>query len=338
MLFHAIYIEKDAVTTPLAQQICRRYPQLPHITCEHYGEIFNRKKQNFRIQKATPALILANKQNNYVHPTPPGYGIGGVHNYYFSHMMNCIYDCRYCFLQGMYSSSHYVLFTNRENFYQEIESKCQAHPGRDVYFFSGYDCDSLALEPITGFAESSLDFFQKTPQAYLELRTKSTQIGFLLRKPPMHNVIIAFTLSPERVCREVEHRTPPLHRRLEAMKRLADAGWQLGLRFDPLMYSDNFESEYEEFFAQVFSTLPASSIHSITLGSMRFPKHIHKRMQKLYPEESLFYRYLTPKDHQSIGYHQELDKRLTNFALENICTYAPSEKIFVMSEQEPAYA
>ena len=35
-----------------------------------------------------------------VHPVPATYGIGGDENYYFSHMLNCLYDCRYCFLQG----------------------------------------------------------------------------------------------------------------------------------------------------------------------------------------------------------------------------------------------
>lgn len=36
----------------------------------------------------------------------PAYGLGGDKNFYFSHMLNCIYDCRYCFLQGMFRSAH----------------------------------------------------------------------------------------------------------------------------------------------------------------------------------------------------------------------------------------
>ena len=28
------------------------------VECEHYGEIFNRKRQDFREQKSAPALIL----------------------------------------------------------------------------------------------------------------------------------------------------------------------------------------------------------------------------------------------------------------------------------------
>ena len=38
----------------------------------------------------------------------------------------------------------------------------------EPWFFSGYDCDSLALEPVTGFAASTLDLFEGLPGACLE--------------------------------------------------------------------------------------------------------------------------------------------------------------------------
>ncbi|SVD49612.1 uncharacterized protein METZ01_LOCUS402466, partial [marine metagenome] len=65
--------------------------------------------------------------------TPEGYGIGGKNNYYFSHMLNCIYDCRYCFLQGMYRSAHYVLFVNYDEFFGAMDAKLMAHDGEDVW-------------------------------------------------------------------------------------------------------------------------------------------------------------------------------------------------------------
>ena len=36
-------------------------------------------------------------------------------------MLNCVYDCRYCFLQGMYRSANYVLFVNYDDFRVQIE-------------------------------------------------------------------------------------------------------------------------------------------------------------------------------------------------------------------------
>jgi len=182
-MFTLIYIEKGIKDHPRVLQICERFPDIPRVICENYGEIFNKKAQNFRLQKKSPSLILANKFKNFLLPIPSHFGIGGKHNYYFSHMLNCIYDCRYCFLQGMYASAHYVLFVNYEDFIQAISDKAAENPDEESYFFSGYDCDSLALEPITYFVDSFLPVFRKEKRAVLELRTKSTNISIAQTAP-----------------------------------------------------------------------------------------------------------------------------------------------------------
>jgi len=76
-------------------------------------------------------------------------------------MYNCIYDCKYCFLQGLYSSANYLVFVNYEDFLNQIKNLVTKNKGKSITFFSGYDCDSLAMEKVTSFA----DFFLKN---YLE--------------------------------------------------------------------------------------------------------------------------------------------------------------------------
>ena len=143
-------------------------------------------------------------------------------NFYFSHMLNCIYDCRYCFLQGMYRSANYVVFVNYEAFQRAIAETLRSLPeNSDAYFFSGYDCDSLALEPITGFTRSFLPFFAEQPRAILELRTKSVQIRSLLETEPFPNCVVAFSFTPEPVSLAVEHKVPPTEARIRAMRTLA---------------------------------------------------------------------------------------------------------------------
>lgn len=108
----------------------------------------------------------------------------------FSHLLNCPYDCRYCFLQGMFSSAHFVYFINYEDFQAAIEAKGD----RETTFFTGYDCDSLAFEGVTGFAKSFLPFIEKSP-ALFEFRTKSIRVNPFLEKSPLSNVVVAFTLT-----------------------------------------------------------------------------------------------------------------------------------------------
>ena len=214
-MISTLYIEEDLRDHPRVQEIIDRFNKVTIIYCNRYTEIFNKKAQNFRIQKQSPALILARKNKNFVLPTPQGYGIGRNNNYYFSHMLNCLYDCRYCFLQGMYHSAHYVLFINYEDFSNAIIDSGTSN--QDCYF-SGYDCDSLALEPVTGFASHILDVFAQHPDSWIELRTKSTQIRSLLDRPALPNVIVAFSLSPSDIVATLEHKTPSLEKRLDAMQ------------------------------------------------------------------------------------------------------------------------
>ena len=138
-----IYVEKAVRDHPRVAAILARHKRASVIDCERYGEVFNPKSQHFRLQKQRPALILARKHRHFVQPAPAAYGVGGDSNYYFSHMLNCLYDCRYCFLQGMYRSANHVLFVNYEDFLADMASLLE--PGRQTWFFSGYDGDSLAL-------------------------------------------------------------------------------------------------------------------------------------------------------------------------------------------------
>ena len=115
-----IYVENEIRNHPRVQSICARLPMAKVIECDHYGEIFNRNNQSFRIQKENACLILGTKKNKRILPVPQGLAYQKP-SYYFSHMLNCVYDCRYCFLQGMFRSAHYLLFINYEDFVEDIK-------------------------------------------------------------------------------------------------------------------------------------------------------------------------------------------------------------------------
>ena len=68
---------------PRTLAILGKYPKAIVIPCDRYGEVFNRTQQNFRLQKKDPALILAEKYEHLVLPTPSDQGIGGHTNFYF---------------------------------------------------------------------------------------------------------------------------------------------------------------------------------------------------------------------------------------------------------------
>lgn len=324
-MIDTIYIEENIRDHPRTQEVCRKFPDARQISCQRYGEVFNPKAQNFRLQKLRPALIIAEKFAGLVLQTPRGYGIGSQHNYYFSHIYNCLYDCRYCFLQGMYASANYLFFVNFADFQNEIKRICQQTTDQ-VHFFSGYDCDSLALEPITGFVENFVPFFAKIDNAVLELRSKSTQIRQLLAMDAIPNCVVAFSLSPDIIARKTEHKAPSLASRINALVQLQKHGWQVGLRFDPLIYQDNFHIYYRQLFDEVFSRLQVDGIHSVSLGVFRLPASHFKKMVKMYPQEKLFAPIST--NNKISSYRDDIAQQMVQFCSEQILQYIGRDKFF----------
>jgi spore photoproduct lyase len=336
-----IYVEEEVLNHPRALQIQERFPDAEVVPCSRYGEIFNRRAQHFRLQKRQPSLILAQKHRNFVHEAPEGFGIEGTRSFVFSHMHNCIYDCRYCFLQGLHRSAHYVVFVNYEDFQWALEEKIRAHDreaGEEAWFYSGYECDSLALEPVTHFAASFVPFFARFPQAFLELRTKSTQIKSLLDMEAPSNVVVAFSFTPEEIQASVEHLTPSVDRRIRAMERLQERGWRLGLRFDPLVYHEDFHGQYRRLYGQVFSAVHLKSLHSVSLGPFRLPPDFFRTMVRLYPDDPFFAAPFDEGNGGPAGYRRDLEEEMVGFCREELLRHVPREIFFPGLSALPAAA
>lgn len=323
----SIYIEKDIEEHPRTIKILERFPKAEKISCDRYSEVFNLKSQNFRLQKQNPALILARKHKGLVLRTPEGYGVGGDENYYFSHMLNCVYDCRYCFLQGMYSSANYVVFVNYEDFTDQIIWHSQNTDGSSKWFFSGYDCDSMAFEPVTGFMDHCLDVFKTIPQSFLEIRTKSTQVRSLLNRQALPNVVVAFSFTPDDFSDRFEHGVAEVDKRIKAMVQLQQNGWKLGLRFDPMLSYVNYQSSYQGLFEKIFKQLEPTSIHSVSMGGFRMPKDFFKKIKKLYPQEQLYNLAMEDVDGmKSLSLLNEKD--MLEFCENQLLQWLPKNKLY----------
>ena len=329
-MIETIYVEEVIQNHPKTKFILNKFKKSRIISINKYGEIFNKRNQNFRIQKANPCLILAHKKDNFVLPAPEGFGIGSSKNFYFSHMYNCIYDCRYCFLQGMYSSANYVIFVNFEDFDISIKKIIENNVDSKVTFFSGYDCDSLALENVTGFAKHILSIFRKYPQIEIEFRTKSIQKEPFLSVKPMRNVILAYSLMPELMSNSLDNKAPSISKRIRVISELASKGWKIGLRFDPLIHGENWKELYQELLENIYNNIFLDNLHSVSFGSLRFPKRMFKDIFKLYPHEPLFTSPLS-LNNKMISYDIEIEEEMTSFCKNLSLKYINEDQIFKCS-------
>ena len=151
--------------------------------------------------------------------------------------------------------------------------------------------------------------FRQHPDALLELRTKSTQIRKFLDRAPQDNSVIAFSFTPDNISRTLEHKVPDNKKRIESIRKLQQKGWKVGLRFDPLIYDDDYLASYRQLFDSIFSEIDVSSLHSVSLGVFRLPETFYRNMQKLYPDEKLFAAKIAHRDGM-VSYWEDIEKEL----------------------------
>lgn len=108
--FKTIYVEEAAYEYEITSYVLENNTAARVVDIKSYKDVFNRSKQDYGFQKLYPSLILAVKKDGFVYTgSNMCQSFGYMNTYYATLMLNCIYDCEYCFLQGMYNSANIVL-------------------------------------------------------------------------------------------------------------------------------------------------------------------------------------------------------------------------------------
>ncbi len=330
--FSHIYIEETILKHPRVQTILKHFPDARQILIRHYKDVFCRPKQNLPMQKSTPMLILARKEQNLIYEGAPVCQNFGYKNFYYtSCIMNCIYCCDYCYLQGMYPSGNLVIFINLEDIFQAIEEKLKHS---DIYLCISYDTDLLALEGLTGYVKEWIAFAGKHPGLTIEIRTKSASFSTIELLKPIDNVTLAWTLSPQVIVEKYEHHTLSFSSRLSAAKSALKKGWPVRLCFDPMIYTSDWKYVYQDMVTQVFKEIDGRKIQDASVGIFRVSKAYLKKMRKQNPDSSvLFYPYCV---HNGVyEYEEVLAKQMVTFLIQELSKYIPSENIFSWEAQNP---
>ncbi len=327
--FSHIYIERAVDQDPRwrarAEQILQHFPRATCIPIEHYKDVFNRRHQSYPAQHRTQALILAVKHGRSVYPgAPVCQSMGEEHFYYASSMMNCLFDCEYCYLKGMYPSGNLVIFLNLEDIFAEVEALLRQHP---VYLCISYDTDLLAIEPLCGYVKAWTEFTAAHPDLSIEIRTKSGSERFWEGLNPCPRNIFAFTLSPDYVVSHYEHRTGILTQRLASIRHGMALGFTIRLCFDPMIACPDWRTVYGGMLDEVLRTIPMAAVRDVSLGSFRLSDSYLKQMRRNMPDSAVV-QYPYVNENGVYHYDAALTEEMERFMLERLTTVLPRERIF----------
>ena len=325
--FSHIYVEKRILNNKNTLEILSKFKDVKIIEIDNYKEVFSSNNQDFHLQKLGQKLILASNKPNMIYK-------GAVvcedfendNFYYTSSIINCVYDCEYCYLQGVYSSGNIVIFIDIEKVFEEVEELYNKL--KTLYLCVSYDTDLLAIESICGFSEKWYYFIKDKKDLKIELRTKSGNIDKFLNLKPLDNFIIAFTLSPENLALKNEKYTASFKNRVKSIKKLQEKGWKVRICIDPLIYSDNFEKNYSQMIEYLFNEIDKEKVIDVSIGVFRISKEYLKKMRNQNQNSEILYYPFECVD----GVYTYSDKTkscMINFIKEQFLKYIDEKKIYI---------
>lgn len=279
---------------------------------EHLGELTGRKSGVWSYQKSTPKLVLARKTSQLLYPCSAVAPSFGHPNFYYAvPMQNCLYDCEYCYLQGMYSAAHLVLFVNQEEMQRAVRAKTDELG--ELYLCIAYDNDLMAMEGKLGLIAEWVEALRGTPAATVEVRTKSANFASLKRLAPAPNVILAWTLSPQEIIDRFEAKTPSFAARLAAATQAVEAGWRVRLCLDPLLPVSGWREAYQALFAALDQADLWSRLDDASYGTFRMNKDYLRQARRARPESALM-QGATATDERGLHIlpHPDLPEMLTS--------------------------
>mgnify|MGYP000843836470 FL=1 len=323
----AIYFEKDIENYQLGKELLEKYKDVPKVEISNHNNIEEmRNKSNKEFPDMKRNLII---------------GVRKTHNFVENHKTSdflvpytssgCIASCMYCYLVCNYNKCAYLrLFVNREKMLEKI-IKVANKSERNLNFEIGSNSDLILENTITNNLVWTIENFKDTEKGRLTFPTKFDMVDSIL--PLNHNgkVTIRMSVNPEEIINKVEFGTSRLTGRIQAINKLKEAGYNVGILIAPVILVDNWKRLYGDlierlnnelsekvkkdvFFEIIFMTY--SFVHT-KINEEAFPNAIN-----LYNKELM-----TGRGKGKYMYKNEIRKEGEKFLREKMYKYFPDNKI-----------
>ena len=187
-------------------------------------------------------LFTTNSQKKLVSCRPSA-------DYQFSLSSSCPANCEYCYLQTTQGEKPFMkIFINIEEILEVIQNYIENNMPNITTFECASITDPIALEHLSGNLKRCIEFFGESSNGRLRLVTKFDDVDYFLKLKHNKHTKFRFTINTRYVINNFEHNTSSFYERIEAVKKIATAGYPIGFIIAPIMLYDNWKAEYRELF------------------------------------------------------------------------------------------
>ena len=247
----ALYCEKNIEKYPLGKELLEKYADVPKILIDNHNNIEEmRKKQNSEFANMKRNLIIATRKT---HKFVPNHKTSDYLVPYTS--SGCTAMCMYCYLVCNYNKCAYLrLFVNREEMLDKI-IKTSLNSEKELTFEIGSNSDLILENTITNNLVWTIENFANTQKGKLTFPTKFDMVDDILNLNHKGKIVVRISVNPEEIINKVEFGTSRLKGRIEAINKLAEADYPIGILIAPVILVDNWKELYSDLIKYLYENL-----------------------------------------------------------------------------------
>lgn len=245
---------------------------------------------------------------------------------------NTPYDCSFAPLPIRMARNPFMsIMVNVEEALAELGRRCAAPTGKQVVLRCGEGGDALAMDHITKFSETLVPFFSFTPNAHLELWTRTNNVAPLLNLQHRGCTTVVFAITPESVIAQEEEGTASLKSRIVAARNLADRGYKIIFSIDPVIQYEGWEEDYNALIAEIFNSFPRAALAGIELSCFHYPRGLASKVADRFPKSRIFYGELVPVN-GSYRYFRPIRQQMYTHLLNAIKEHSEETSVQIVQE------
>lgn len=246
-----IYYEKEILNYELGKELMKKYSDIPKIEIANHNnieEMRNKSNKDFPYMKNN-LIIGVRKTHKFVENHK-------VSDYLVPYTSSgCSASCLYCYLVCNYNKCAYLrLFVNREQMLSKI-IKTAENSDKNLTFEIGSNSDLILENTITNNLVWTIENFSNTSKGFLTFPTKFDMVEPILSLNHNGKVIVRVSVNPDDIINKVEFGTSKLKGRIEAINKLKQAGYKIGILIAPVIFVDNWKNLYLELIQKLFNEL-----------------------------------------------------------------------------------
>ncbi len=253
-------------------------------------------RSSYARAKTTMAVVVAPPSKLRLQPIPPSA------DWRFDLAEGCPAHCQYCYLAGSLTGPPVIrAYANLDDVLGSLESHVGAgsvttgsvsRNAEGTTFEASCYTDPLGIEAVTGSLSAAISYFGRHDwpgPVQLRATTKFDDVEPLLALQHSGRTRIRMSVNAGSVGDRFEGGTASMQQRLTALRRLAGAGYPVGLTVAPIMPVDGWREEYGALLQAVRAELaPVRGLDlTVELITHRFTRRSRDVLLEWYPQTHL---------------------------------------------------